>query len=122
MLFTHQPDTLAHRWTHKPNQIRQTFKPFLTAINTGSGPRSYSCTADESNYAGNNMVLFSWFSVFQEKMMPYHRCRYKTSLYLPYVQYKEEIISLVPYASLFYDMIHDAEIEELKAMTSRKVR
>ena len=58
------------------------------------------------------MVLFSWFSLFQEKMMPYHRCRYKTSLYLPYVQYKEEIISLVPYASLFYDMIHDAEIEK----------
>ncbi|KAK7476787.1 hypothetical protein BaRGS_00031948, partial [Batillaria attramentaria] len=53
------------------------------------------------------------------EVRPYHRCRYKRSWWIPYVTYKEEILSLSPYASVFYDVIYDTEIEEFKQFLTR---
>ncbi|KAK7114223.1 hypothetical protein V1264_000315 [Littorina saxatilis] len=50
------------------------------------------------------------------KIQHFNRCRLKPSLFLPYVRYKEEILSLEPYASIFHEVIHDTEIERLKAL------
>lgn len=47
------------------------------------------------------------------KLQPYHLCRYKRGLYTPYLAYKEEILSEAPYASVFYDIVSDAEIRML---------
>ena len=58
----------------------------------------------------------------QERIQPYHRCRYKGSQTVPYLSYKEEIISLAPYVSLFYDIISDAEINTMTDHVKNKVR
>ena len=42
-----------------------------------------------------------------------HACRYKRGYYLPYVQYKEEILSRSPYVSVFYDVVSNQEIDAL---------
>ncbi|GFO21726.1 prolyl 4-hydroxylase subunit alpha-1, partial [Plakobranchus ocellatus] len=40
-------------------------------------------------------------------------CRYREAL-LPYYRFKEEILSVVPFASVIYDVISDNETEILK--------
>lgn len=50
----------------------------------------------------------------QAKLRSYHVCRYKPSLYLPYVRFQEEILSTSPYASLFYNFVSDTEISQIK--------
>ncbi|KAK7504597.1 hypothetical protein BaRGS_00004083, partial [Batillaria attramentaria] len=52
---------------------------------------------------------------------PYHVCRYKPSLYSPYLQYKEEILSQKPYASVFYDIVSDTEISAIKGFIEGKM-
>ncbi|KAL8581826.1 hypothetical protein ACOMHN_010200 [Nucella lapillus] len=48
------------------------------------------------------------------RLRPYHRCRYKQGVAsLPYVRYKEEILSPSPFTSLIYDFITDAEITHI---------
>ena len=63
----------------------------------------------------------TYFSVLQEGLRPFHRCRWKRSLFTPYLRYKEEILSVKPFVSLFYDIIHDAEAEHLKKIARDKV-
>ena len=57
----------------------------------------------------------------QAKMEPHHVCRYKKVLGLPYLRYKEEILSVDPYASLFYDVIRDDEIETIQEFVKGNV-
>ena len=52
---------------------------------------------------------------------PFHVCRLKPDVFTPYLRYKEEILSTSPYVSLFYDVIHDEEIEHLKEKVRQKV-
>ncbi|XP_070207382.1 prolyl 4-hydroxylase subunit alpha-3-like isoform X1 [Littorina saxatilis] len=49
-----------------------------------------------------------------EKTHPWHVCRYRTARGLPYLRYKEEILSLAPFVSLFYNIVHDTEIDNIK--------
>ncbi|XP_070207383.1 prolyl 4-hydroxylase subunit alpha-3-like isoform X2 [Littorina saxatilis] len=49
-----------------------------------------------------------------EKTHPWHVCRYRAARGLPYLRYKEEILSLAPFVSLFYNIVHDTEIDNIK--------
>ncbi|KAK7504596.1 hypothetical protein BaRGS_00004082, partial [Batillaria attramentaria] len=55
------------------------------------------------------------------KIRPYHVCRYKPSLYSPYLQYKEEILSQKPYVSVFYNIVSDTEISAIKGFIEGKM-
>nr|KAG5692058.1 hypothetical protein BaRGS_021490 [Batillaria attramentaria] len=64
----------------------------------------------------------SWLQLaLRKELRPYHKCRYKPSLWIPYITYKEEILSLSPYASLFYEVIYDNEMNALKEFVSGKL-
>ena len=59
----------------------------------------------------------------QERLQPFHVCRYKTGISsIPYERYKEEILSDAPYASVFYDIVLDWEIETLTSFVKGRVR
>nr|AXL97326.1 prolyl 4-hydroxylase [Conus araneosus] len=53
---------------------------------------------------------------------PHHVCRYKSDRFLPYRRFAEEILSTSPYASVFYDVIHESEIEKLKDIAIKDLR
>ncbi|XP_076451527.1 prolyl 4-hydroxylase subunit alpha-3-like [Babylonia areolata] len=55
------------------------------------------------------------------KILPLHVCRYKRAFGNSYLIYKEEILSVQPYASLFYDVIHDTEIDVIKGHIKGKM-
>ncbi|KAK7093424.1 hypothetical protein V1264_007184 [Littorina saxatilis] len=49
-----------------------------------------------------------------EQLRPFHFCRYKVALFsLPYIRYKEEILSVAPFVSVFYEMVSDKEIDTI---------
>ncbi|XP_076472641.1 prolyl 4-hydroxylase subunit alpha-1-like [Babylonia areolata] len=49
------------------------------------------------------------------RLRPFHTCRYKQGVAsLPYVRYKEEILSTSPFTSLIYDFITDTETRVFK--------
>ncbi|KAK7487669.1 hypothetical protein BaRGS_00021088, partial [Batillaria attramentaria] len=47
------------------------------------------------------------------KLRPFHVCRFKPGLYVPYDVYKEEILSRSPYVSVYYDVVTNREIDAL---------
>nr|AXL97329.1 prolyl 4-hydroxylase [Conus miles] len=51
---------------------------------------------------------------------PHHVCRYKSDPFIPYRRFREEILSTSPYASVFYDVIHDSEIARLKEIARKE--
>ncbi|KAL8571786.1 hypothetical protein ACOMHN_058150 [Nucella lapillus] len=54
---------------------------------------------------------------------PLHICRYKPAFGSSYLRYQEEILSVQPYASVFYDVIRDQEIDVIKQyITGKMVR
>lgn len=57
-----------------------------------------------------------------DKLRPFHICRYKPSFTVPYLLYKEEVLSYNPHVSLFHDVISDTEITALKALSTRLKR
>ncbi|KAL8571206.1 hypothetical protein ACOMHN_010667 [Nucella lapillus] len=54
-----------------------------------------------------------------DTLRPYHVCRYKADAFIPYYRFREEILSTSPYASVFYDIIHESEIDRLKKLSKR---
>ena len=64
-----------------------------------------------------------WYSVLrvQPEIRPGHVCRYKAAMGGPYLRYKEEILSVQPFASLFYDVVSDTEISTIKQHIKDKV-
>ena len=58
----------------------------------------------------------------QTEIRPFHVCLLKRgSAVPPYVTFKVELLSLVPFASLIYDVIYDDEIRVLTDLAKGKV-
>jgi hypothetical protein len=52
-------------------------------------------------------------TLFQSRVQPYHVCRLKPAFGRSYLTFKEEILSLRPYVSVFHDVVSDREIQDL---------
>ena len=72
-------------------------------------------------YLSMNFVINDFVS-FQSKIIPsVHVCRMRPAFGNSYVMYKEEILSIDPFASVMYDVITDKEIEEVKTSVYHSV-
>ncbi|CAG5114579.1 unnamed protein product [Candidula unifasciata] len=58
---------------------------------------------------------------FQETFDPRICCRYKEGI-LPYYRFKQELLSVTPFVTLFYDVITDKEIDALMQVARDKVQ
>lgn len=73
---------------------------------------------------GSNFCIWRTLNVitclFQEPNSPRAVCRFREAV-LPYYRFKEEILSVSPFASVIYDFISDAEADHMKDFVRNKV-
>uniref|UniRef100_A0A0B6XY49 Prolyl 4-hydroxylase alpha subunit domain-containing protein n=1 Tax=Arion vulgaris TaxID=1028688 RepID=A0A0B6XY49_9EUPU len=58
----------------------------------------------------------------QRAQLPKLKCRLRSSKSIPYMVYKEEILSKSPYISLIFDVVTDSEVKRLKNDTLHKLK
>ncbi|XP_071094051.1 prolyl 4-hydroxylase subunit alpha-2-like [Haliotis cracherodii] len=59
-------------------------------------------------------------ATFKPPLKWFHRCRYRCSP-VPFKRYQEEILSISPYVSVFYNVISDDVINDIKTKTARNL-
>ncbi|PVD36758.1 hypothetical protein C0Q70_03748 [Pomacea canaliculata] len=128
------PQTLAHTlgllgrayfYMNRTEDARQTYEESLALNPEASDVIQLGVELNVSDTESYGLTSSSWHDTMSElcqwsqthrvaKLRSYHVCRYKPSLYLPYVRFQEEILSTSPYASLFYNFVSDTEISQIK--------
>jgi hypothetical protein len=72
-----------------------------------------TCASSKTGAEGRFFRPDFFATLFQSRVQPYHVCHLKPVFGHSYLIFKEEILSLRPYVSVFYDVVSDREIQDL---------
>ncbi|XP_046543295.1 prolyl 4-hydroxylase subunit alpha-2-like isoform X1 [Haliotis rubra] len=89
-------------------------------VTTENVPRFRNFEDKPPVYWKNFTTLCQANDTFKPPLKWFHRCRYRCSP-IPFKRYREEILSLSPYVSVFHNVISDDLIDDIKTKTAKNL-